>query len=503
MAFRILIIEDVPGARGLLTAQLEIALLNRATFNGKWDTRWPSPETIIFDVDSIKEPDLQSLVRQQDDKEFSDSIDKLLAKYKFPNLIITDLALTSSDTNSLKTYGGREEEKKVKAHGWSNPLIVLPLITGFRILSAIVERGESDENFRTTAMVTTYANNPHIHKSCIEKGAFAVVQKVMSDDEMDIQWKHYHSRAKLTNKQIKEAEAGKPDIDKYIATIAIEAVKAFKDIALQLSYSHSPSPVPLWAAHQQVSLTPRSITKTNIILMDIRGFSTLVSIGAFKPQAVFNLMNLIWSQILEILKKYDAEINNFIGDAALVFRGVYQDPPIVAKLEDSLHCANELCNIFSMGGVVRKKLEDEIFNSFDSFAADESQRTQSIIEHINSTKFGLRIVVNSPDDDEALYGMVGIDGLRWQHTILSRFMNALARSESAVSKWEREGQFVDPVEAAHYFLLWEERRGLPKVKGFAFETPSIYLGKPREDIRDIPPRMEIYRVRTTAKKRLR
>jgi hypothetical protein len=72
-------------------------------------------------------------------------------------------------------------------------------------------------------------------------------------------------------------------------------------------------------------------------------------------------------------------------------------------------------------------------------------------------------------------------------------MNALARAESAVGRWEKNGDLKK--EAAYFFLLFTTISEEPCSTGFKFIKPIEYLGHQREKIRDIPDEMELYMVK--------
>lgn len=267
-------------------------------------------------------------------------------------------------------------------------------------------------------------------------------------------------------------------------------LKSLKESALRYSYGHSPGPVPFWSALED-RLEVKRFKATNLMLMDVRGFSKLVHLGRGKPEAVFGLMNTVWEIVLTILADHQAEVNNFIGDAALVFRGVYgvngadREEALLSK---TMVCAEEISRAFSEDGKVRNSLLALVENCYGG----ESEYTP-MVEHIKSKNFGFRIVVGEPEEAEALYGMIGDANRRWQHTILSRYMNALSRAAAAIGKWEKDSASSLEPDWGNCFLLWHADRPRLEVPGCRLVGSQDFLE--RELVpEEIPSGFELYQV---------
>jgi len=492
MPYRVLVFEDRTEVRSIIAEQLSTRLSppKSPVMGGSLPHVW-SGRNIDFLIASVDEADLKTLVAARSRKaKFESAIMRVLEKHGGPDLVILDLALDDTETNDLEENGGTDTK------GRSHAETALPRTTGFRILQYLVGRTDPESPI---PLITTLASNPRVTKSLLDAGAFSVVLKPETSSVMPFHWDLAHNQSVrrlrgVTAQLRKGAEQAAPHISSYLARLANEVQKAVRESALRRSCGHAPSPVPFWAAHDKSLLGASAICDTNLLLMDVRGFSKLVALGVDKPPAVFDLMNIIWDVVLTILDKYDAEVNNFIGDAALVFLGVYQKtgPKQPAAIGKTIACAKELCDAFALDGLVRKRLAAGIQTLYGGILRAHDN-TEAMIEHVNGSTLGLRIVIADPDEQEALYGAVGNLNRRWQHTILSRFMNALARAESAVGKWEKEGVFKDSA-VAHSFLLWDKKRATPSLAGTTFEDAESFLGRKREEIRDVPEGLEIFRV---------
>jgi hypothetical protein len=411
-----------------------------------------------------------------------------LHKYDQPDLLILDLALTDAETDDLESEGGTD------ASGQRQPTRALNRTTGFKILKYVASQSADDAPI---PLVTTLASNPRVTSACLNEGAFGVVVKPAGSSVMPFFYDVARNPAvqgAASRRLIKQATRLAPAIDNYLTQLACETRKAVREAALRRSRGHAPLPVPFWAAHDRLSLKAKALKDTNLLLMDVRGFSRLVALGIDKPEAVFDLMNLIWEHVLGVLAKYDAEVNNFIGDAALVFRGVYSRNGTSTMLQGTIDCARELCAAFASDGPMRKALLDAISSAYGSILYAHAN-AGAMLSHVRSENFGLRVVIADPDEKEGLYGTVG-SNRRWQHTILSRFMNALARAESAVGKWEKAGELE--MRAAHCFLLWDTARALPALDNVEWEKAADFLGKEYDAIRDVPEPLQIFRVKWRA-----
>jgi len=488
--FRILIIEDSTDSSSLLEANLEKTIKN-SDKNLAWFSNWPSYKEVQYDIKTLGDKDLKSLTSVTGHSSLETAVRAIIEKEKIgkPDMVVLDLALTKNETNTIERNGGTDRtglNRKTSS--------ALEKITGFNLIKIFRE-------LSCFVLVTSYSSNPVVEVLCLEQGANAFVLKPFSSDEMKV-------LVKLQDKDVLKnlcecrqelAKETEPRIKNYMCRIANETLKSIREIAIFRSCGASPNPVPFWLAVEKERVLHKIYPKSNLMLMDIRGFSKIVELvsASGKPAIIFDLINLIWSEIYEVLADYDAEVNNFIGDAALVFRGVYDYDEKDFELSSTLKCALELCQLFQPNGVIRTRMAShhamEQLRNLDNFPA-----YHELLAFINDeAKFGFRIVVAMPDPDKALYGKVGANDTRWQHTILSRFMNMLARTESAVGDWEKSGAVKKSY--GHCFLLWvkgkDKELSQLSTDGFHLAPPTEYLGKEREEIRDVVEGMEIYQVK--------
>jgi class 3 adenylate cyclase len=477
MPFRVLVVEDEPGQRGLVSDFLRDQF--RELPAEDWPPGWPSHRSIQLEVESLTNDEIGRLLADRargrlDRHAGADALSH--------DVVITDLALSRGEGERLGTRG-------TDAKGKRDPTRPLDDTTGFQLLKRLAPQ--------KPVIVTTFASNPRVVDACLNAGAHAVALKPANERAMAQYYFIYRNGAggplRWKRRQKKLGNEYGPRIDTYLRAVAHEVLKAVKTRALCEVQAAVPRQVPFWAAADRERLRPQRLSGTSLLLMDVRGFSRLVELGKNKPQAVFELMNQVWGQVLPILERYDGEVNNFVGDAALVFRGVYDGTSGTAELAETLECAREISRLFDSGGPVRTRLEELIRERYSELVDHDYQTAANMLAHVGGATFGVRVVSIEPDESEALYGRVGSPPVRWQHTVLSRFMNILARGESAIGGWEKDEELKFTRVDGESFLMRSRHVAAPVVPGFLFQSCEEFLGRPRDQIRDVPDAMEIYR----------
>lgn len=478
-SFNITIIEDCGGTRGILDSLL-LEKIRRASEISL--PAWPMAADIDFEIDTVSESVIEDLSAAESKEEMATILDEYCSKHPDPDLLILDLALSKEQATALDTAHGAERM------GINDPHAVLEGTSGFRILKLWKDR--------CPVLITTYAKNPHVVTRCLDAGAHDVILKPFTDEEMN--WVHntWKNRdAKIANpgeEAIHEAEQRMPAIKTYVRSVVHEVLKSIRMVALRELEGAAPAHVPFWLATDVGRMQPGTLEGTNLMLIDVRGFSKLGQEGRSNAYTIFDVMDAIWTRVFEVLKDHDAEVNNILGDAALAFRGVYGAVRAPVSLADTLACARLTNELFEPDRPLREELVKIIEERYKALRDTESEAHEKMLELVRDPNFGVRVLSIEPDEPEALYGRVGPDH-RWQHTILSRFMNFLARSESAISGWEREPGYER--QRGESFLLWrKDRKDQPDFDGFSFQLPEEFLGRPREQIKDVPEHVEVFRV---------
>jgi CheY-like chemotaxis protein len=484
MPFRIVIIEDSKGVRNILDERLLQTMRESASSDAL--PGWPNVDDIRFAIETVEEQVIDTFARADTIETLTATLEDYFGVAGHPNLIVLDLALNKEQTKRLDRSGGRDEK------GIKRPDKALERTTGFAILRAW--------QGRCPILVTTYACNPRVVSTCLASGAHDVVVKPLADRDMTDYYKAWTLRnsqvARPDCKVMKKVDEWMPQVDTYVKRVAHEAIKAIRVVALRGLEGAAPSYVPFWLAADATRINPAALDGTNLMLVDVRGFSTLIDKGKSVPDALFEIMNSIWTAVLSVLQQHEAEVNNFIGDAALIFRGVYAPKQSVMRITDTLNCAREISELFEPDRELKAELMQIVNDHYDAMIDNENtDHEHSVLETmrrlVSGVNFGVRVISIEPDTREALYGRVG-PAHRWQHTILSRFMNFLARGESEIGTWEKQGDFERrPGES---FLLRRIKQGLPVACDFRFESCQEFLGRPRGKIRDLPEEVEIYRV---------
>jgi hypothetical protein len=479
-SFNIAVIEDCEGTRGILN-ELLLETIKKAS--GVSLPAWPDAVDIRFAIEPVGQEFIDRLVAVETPDEafpllqaYFDARDHLT-----PNLLILDLALTNEQAEALDCAGGGD------AMGIKDPGVALEKTGGFIALQAWDDR--------CPTLITTYAKNPHIVARCLDAGAHDIVIKPLPDADMtSVHHTFMDLKAEVARPredEIREAEEHKAAVDTYVRCVSHEILKAVRMTALHGLEGAAPAHVPFWLATDLTRIDPDVVDGTNLMLIDIRGFSEMMHKCKTVPMAVFDVMNAIWTEVFDVLKAHGAEVNNIIGDAALVFRGVYGVEREPVSLADTLTCARLISELFEPKGELRTTLADIVDQRFEALADRESKAHPEMLDLVSGEDFGVRVISIEPDAREALYGKVGASH-RWQHTILSRFMNFLARGEAEISRWEREKDYQHrPGES---FLLWRKDKELPSFDGFSFELPQEFRGRKRKKIRDLPDDVEVLRV---------
>ncbi|MDR2599062.1 MAG: hypothetical protein LBC73_02170 [Oscillospiraceae bacterium] len=479
--FRILTIEDTTSIASLIEKKT-IPRIKKGNGQLNWPSNWNCYRAIKYSIKTINSETLERLTELSSANktdEFIAAVSAVHNEYDKTDMVILDLALSESEAEYLRRNGGKD------VHGLNrNTRHALTNLTGFKLIDAF-------RQLQCIVVVTSSSSNPSVETLCIEQGANSFILKPLDSEEMTFLADVFDSGDKLskhiTAKQKADAKKEFPKIDNYLVRIANEILKAIRDVSVN---RYGNSLVPFWIAVEKELLSDRSHSNTNLLLMDLRGFSKMVNLASNNPSVVFGLMNFIWSEICEVLNEYKAEVNNFIGDAALVFRGVY-DSENHCSLCDTIECALKLCALFEIDGVIRKKLLEDAKRLNTLKSVKDFNELEKLIT--NPETFGLRIVITAPDSDEAFFGMIGNNG-RVQHTIISRFMNMLARAEGIIGVWEKAKR-IDVVHG-HCFLLWGDHRKeeLPKIEDIYFKPYSEYLQGELDSIRDFIEGMNIYRI---------
>jgi CheY-like chemotaxis protein len=484
MSTKIIIVEDAEEIRGIVCDHLAPKM--REVEYGAWNNGWESLRENRYDVIPGVHPAFEELVGANDESILWDWYVGRESRILQADVAILDMALTEEETLHLEEAGGTDTSGK------TDPTTALQATSGYRLLQMLKKR--------IPVIATTFANNPRVTTFLLKSGAHAVVTKPLNDADMKLVyqiWKSPRRRGpsilSLTESQLEGARTLGPAVEAYLQTVANEAAKAVKENILRGLMGSTPAYVPHWLISERESFEAEKVDNSDLMLLDVRGFSRLVELGKDKPEGVFGLMNIIWESVIDVLNSHDAEINNFIGDAALIFRGVYGSPRSAAEIRETLTCAEELTNLFQPQSALREKLLVAVDAYYNQTRFIDNGVYSRMVELISSDTFGIRIVVTSPDVDEALYGRVGTDR-RWQHTILSRFMNALARTESAIGQWERDRTVQLPASGCHIFLLWPAQKPLPASPKWQFQLPSEFIGKTPKAIRDVPRGLLLYRV---------
>jgi CheY-like chemotaxis protein len=479
-SFHIAVIEDCEGTRGILNERL---LEKIKEVSGVSLPAWPDAVDIRFEIEPVGQEVIDGLAAVEKPDEALPLLEGHFAArdHLTPNLLILDLALTGEQAKALDCAGGGD------AMGIEDPGEALEKTGGFIALQAWDDR--------CPTLVTTYAKNPHVVTRCLDAGAHDVVIKPLPDADMTSVHHTFMDLkanvAKPREDEVHEAEEHKAAVDAYVRCVAHEILKAVRMSALHGLEGTAPAHVPFWLATDLARFDPEVVDGTNLMLIDIRGFSEMMQRGRSEPIAVFDLMNAIWAEVFKLLKTHGAEVNNIIGDAALAFRGVYGVEREQASLADTLTCARTISELFEPGGKLRSTLVNIVNERYEALVHKESRAHPEMLELVGGQDFGVRVISIEPDAREALYGKVGASH-RWQHTILSRFMNFLARGEAEISRWEREEDYQHrPGES---FLLWRMDKELPVFDGFSFEPPQEFRGQKRGKIRDLPDDVEVLRV---------
>lgn len=494
MAFRILVIEDRRRLASATRDMLDEVLAELDDQLVSWVEGWPSHKSITWDVHQLSHENLHRLTEANEaGRDVSTVIVDALSGNP-PDAIILDLALTAQETESLELAGGTDSS------GQSNPIVALRGTTGIALLRVLRKS--------YPVIVTTLASNPRVTQYCLANGAYAVVVKpfptssmtaiAQAEDSKDLaQW---GERITGFDREISIAIADRAShqwihVESYFHRLASEILKAVREVAIRRTTGHTPGHIPYWVATEYDLVLSDTAENTILLLLDVRGFSELVRRGTIVPRAVFEMMNIVWEVVLEVLKKYRAEVNNFIGDAALAFMGVYPlkraEPPVLVS--DAIDCAVEIVREFDMNGRIRERLLRIIKREYYTQFKREQHVFDEMVEHIKSENFGVRIVICPPDRDESVFGWVGTRD-RWQHTILSRFMNALSRVESAASSWEREG--LVSRRHGNAYLLLSCASDVPLGSEWKLVPIHEVIGE-QGPIRDVPEDMQIFLINTS------
>lgn len=462
-----LLIDDAVPRGRVLDVKLSRAIeqvWERMSIDGLWPVEWPSPSEIGVTLTLVSAADIATLCG--DDRPAA--IDRAAQLAEGQSIVLLDLVLGGpSETDTAKAFGALDEHVAIPASDVAS-------LSGFKVLQAF--RGI------LPVVLITAARNPGIHMHALMKGAAAVIPKLTTDD------------------RVYEAGLDEPEKVPLVAAFAAGVSRAVLltlcGVGLQHAVSHAPRNVCAWSVLDRKHLEPRSVKGTQLLLLDVRGFSKLVHKCAEnnQPRLVFTLMSEIWEIVTEVLTRHGFDVNNYIGDAVLAVAGVYNTEPTPTA---ALECTLELRAAFAMNGSIRKKL----LATLQREASDllHAGVKAALTELIESTNFGARIVFTSPDRSEAFYGYVG-SSRRRQHTVLSRFMNALARAEAAAGTWEKEtGELHKVREPAACYALWREDLYAELATsaekfGSVCEAPKAYLGKDNLDIRDVPAGMNIWRI---------
>ena len=479
MPFNISIVEDCGGTRNILDSLLSEQITSA------WPNSlpaWSKAGDPSFTIDTVDSQTIDELVEAKTPEQAQEVLERYFEERVRPNLLVLDLALNEEQRDALDDAHGREE------FGINDPEETLAETAGFITLQAWKDH--------CPVLITTFAQNPHIVTRCLDAGAHDVVIKPLNDDDMTSVFSTLMTRdAKVANpgeKAIREAEQHMPGVETYVRCVAHEALKAIRAVALQGLEGAAPAHVPFWLATdlERIS-TADALDGTNLMLIDVRGFSRLGEAGKSKPAAVFEIMNVIWGEVFDVLREHEAEVNNIIGDAALAFRGVYGAVRAPVSLADTLTCARLVNELFESDRPLRDRLIEIVECNYDALVDTENRAREEMLDLVSDENFGVRVISIQPDAQEALYGKVGADH-RWQHTILSRFMNFLARAESAIGGWEKDEGYAS--ERGESFLLWrKDREDDPDFPGFSFQDQEEFRGREREEVRDLSEHVEIFR----------
>lgn len=479
-----MVVEDAEEIRGIISDHLLSKL--REVDYGAWHNGWESLRDTHYEILPGAHPAFEELPNVEDEGALWEQYREREPRILQTDVAILDMALTEEETLRLEEAGGTDSSAKTDPSG------ALQRTSGYRLLQVLKQR--------IPVIATTFASNPRVTTFLLKSGAHAVVTKPLNDSDMRLVyqiWKsprrHGGSVLSLTDQQSETARSLGPVVEAYLQTVANEVAKAVKENILRGLRGSTPANVPHWLISERESFEAEKIDHSDLMLLDVRGFSRLVELGKDKPEGVFGLMNIIWETVLDVLAQHDAEINNFIGDAALIFRGVYGSPRSAAEINQTLTCAEELTRLFVPDSALREKLLIAVDAYYNQTRFIDNNVYAQMVELVSSDVFGIRIVVTSPDVDEALYGRVGTDR-RWQHTILSRFMNALARAESAIGQWERDRTVQLAGTGCHIFLLWPGQKAMPSSPRWRFQLPGEFIGRTPKAIRDVPRGLLLYRV---------
>lgn len=483
MAFRVLLIEDKPDLRGLIREHLDEAFSQ--SVNHGWPEDWPkNPEKHLI-IEVLDEANLKALVKTKRRQTIRNRFARLDEE---PHVIITDLALSNPEVKRLDKHGGPE------VTGAKDPSKQLAQTTGFQILEAMATT--------MPVIATTYASNPVVIDACWKAGAHAVIPKPATDEQMSAFYAHWKKGLNnphygLTRSQKEKAERWGRRIDSYLSTVTNEVIKAVRAQALSQMESVVPRHLPYWLALDRERLDGRRIKGTSLMLVEVEGLSTLANLGIVDPKSSFELINEVWDQIQPLLKASGAEINHFAGDAALIYRGVYDDDDgHPCQLGDTLRCGAEISRLFELRGEVRTKLQDVIKERYSSRPEREIKGME---DHVGGTNFDVRVISIEPPEDGALYGRLGASS-RWQHSALTGYFNVLKAAKAQLDLSRKQLSESSPSEAltlgqgGESFLIYDAHGQRPAVSGFAIQSLRDLLDRPPDN--DFPELagLEVHRV---------
>jgi CheY-like chemotaxis protein len=467
MAFRVMIVEDKPDLRRLLSQHLDEPF--RREIQHVRPESWIKHAEEHLTIQSMSEPALNALVKA---KEESTVQEIFVALKEQPDLIITDLALSKKEVEKLDNRGGTE------VSGAKDPTKQLDATTGFQILRAMAPE--------VPVIATTYASNPRIIEACWKAGAHAVIPKPATDEQMSACYalKQYSKNPymKLTESQKRKGRRWSQRIETYLGAIAQEVLKAMQAKALAQMESVVPSQLPYWLALDHDRLDGRRIEDTSLMMLEIKGFFRLTELGMVKPKALFRLVNEMWDEIHPLLEKSGAEINHFSGETALIFSGVYDDGERNTELEDTLRCGAEVSSLFDQLGPLRMRLVETIWDCYDAAAR------RDMVKQVEGDDFDAQIISIQPLENHALYGKIG-GSSRWQHSTLSRYFDLLHAAKSEINRVKS----MLAREQGESFLLYN-RHEKPEIPGFEITPLDSLLSKPVGSVHSELSQWKIHRV---------
>ncbi len=460
MALRVLIIEDQSDLRSFLHARLHEAFRKKARHG--WPAGWPEDAKKYLQIDVLSDDELGALRKL---KRVQAVKKRLEERDEPPHVIITDLALSTSEVKKLDKAGGTEPT------GAKDPRKQLEHTTGFQILKAMAST--------VPVIATSYASNPLVIEACWKAGAHAVIPKPTSDKRMEAYYGYWklsrNPEAKLVKYQTDLAKKWGRKIEVYFQAATHEVLKAVQARALTRMESVAPRRLPYWLALNHDRLEVTQIAGTSLMLLEIEGFSELATLGKSKPKALFRMMNEIWDQVQPCLVNSGAEINHFGGDAALVFHGVYEeDTP--GCLEDTLRCGAEISRLFEIRGPVRARLAEVIAESYSTAPDRVITGLKRHVEGASGNTFNVRVISIEPPEEDALYGCLGASS-RWQHSTLSRYVNLLRAGKEVLDEAQRTYSQENGFRRGGESFLITNRLEPPAVVGFTTESLKDILEK--------------------------